>query len=417
MRQTTLFTKTSKEAPKDEASKNAILLLRAGFIYKEMAGVYSYLPLGLRVINNIIQVIREEMNKLDATSEVELASLQAKETWEPTDQWSDDTVDVWFKTKLKNETELGLAFTHEASMTKMMKEFISSYRDLPRNVYHFKTKFRNETRARSGIMRTREFLMKDLYTFSRTEKEHEQRYEALKQAYYDVFKRLGIGDQTFLTYASGGVFSKFSHEFQTVSESGEDTIYLNEKAKIAVNKEVFNDEMLTSLGFKPEDFVEKKAIEVGNIFNLSTRFSDALDLKFVDEDGEKKSVIMGSYGIGPARVMATIVELLSDDKGIVWPEEIAPYKIHLLTLGENKDVIEASESLYKKLGDAGYDVLFDDRSGVTNGEKFADADLIGCPWRIIVSEKTLANDSVEIKARTSAKAEMLKLNKAVEHFK
>ncbi len=417
MRQTTLFTKTSKEAPKDEASKNAILLLRAGFIYKEMAGVYSYLPLGLRVLNKIINVIREEMNKLDATSEVELASLQSKETWEPTDQWSDANVEVWFKTKLKNESELGLAFTHEASMAKMMKEFINSYRDLPRNVYHFKTKFRNEIRARSGIMRTREFLMKDLYTFSRTEEEHKERYETLKQAYYDIFKRLGIGDQTFLTYASGGVFAKFSHEFQTISESGEDTIYLNEKAKIAVNKEVFNDEMLTSLGYKTEDFVEKKAIEVGNIFNLSTRFSDALDLKFVDEDGEKKSVIMGSYGIGPARVMATIVELLSDDKGIIWPEEIAPYKIHLLHLGENKDVIETAESLYKKLGDAGYDVLFDDRSSVTNGEKFADADLIGCPWRIIVSEKTLANESVEIKARTSDKAEMLKINKAVEHFK
>lgn len=417
MRQTTLFTKTSKEAPKDEASKNAILLLRAGFIYKEMAGVYSYLPLGLRVINKIIQVIREEMNKLDATSEVELASLQSKETWEPTDQWSDINVDVWFKTKLKNESELGLAFTHEASMTKMMKEFISSYRDLPRNVYHFKTKFRNETRARSGIMRTREFLMKDLYTFSRTEEEHEQRYEALKQAYYAIFKRLGIGDQTYLTYASGGVFAKFSHEFQTISESGEDTVYLNEKAKIAVNKEVFNDEMLKSLGYKTQDFVEKKAIEVGNIFNLSTRFSDALDLKFVDEDGEKKSVIMGSYGIGPARVMATIVELLSDDKGIVWPEEVAPYSIHLLTLGENIDVIEAGESLYKELSDAGHDVLLDDRKGATNGEKFADADLIGCPWRIIVSEKTLAKDSVEIKGRSSDKAELVKINKAVEHFK
>jgi len=225
---------------------------------------------------------------------------------------------------------------------------------------------------------------------------------------------LGIGESTFLTFASGGVFAKFSHEFQTISEAGEDTVYLNEKAKVAVNKEVFNDEMLKNLGYNKADFVEKKAIEVGNIFSLGTRFSDALDLKYVDENGERKSVIMGSYGIGPARVMATIVELFADEKGIVWPESVAPFKIHLLALGEN--VIEDAAAVYKELEAAGIEVLFDDRVGLTNGEKFAEADLIGCPWRIVISEKTLKEKSVELKARTSDKSELIALNKIVKHF-
>lgn len=416
MQQSTLFTKTVKNVPKDEVSKNATLLLRAGFIYKEMAGVYSLLPLGLRVISKIEAIIREEMNALGA-SEVELACLQTKETWEPTDQWSDKNVDVWFKTKLKNDTELGLAFTHEASMTRMMKEFVSSYRDLPRFVYHFQTKFRNETRARSGIMRTREFLMKDLYSFSKDDAEHEAFYEKAKASYLTIFKRLGIGDSTYLTFADGGVFAKYSHEFQTISEAGEDTVYLNKKNNIAVNKEVYTDEILESLGLEKKDFVEKRAIEVGNIFTLGTRFSDALDLSYTDESGEKKAVVMGSYGIGPARVMATIVELCSDDKGIVWPEAVAPFKVHLLALGTSDEVQSQAKKVYEQLGSAGVDVLFDDRLDVTNGEKFADADLIGCPWRLLISEKTLAKNGLELKARTSEDAEIISFNDIVDKLK
>ena len=322
MKQSHLFTKTKKEAPADEVAKNAELLIKAGFINKEMAGVYSYLPLGLKVINKIQNIIREEMNAIGG-QEVTLTALQEKATWEPTNQWDDAEVDVWFKTKLKNETELGLAVTHEAAMTKMLKGFVESYRDLPVNIYQFQTKFRNETRAKSGIMRTREFIMKDLYSFSKDEAEHNEFYEKTKEAYKNVFKRAGIGHLTYLTFASGGMFSKFSHEFQTITSAGEDIIYVDESKGIAINKEVYNDEVIANLGLNKETLVENRAVEVGNIFTLATRFSDALDLKYKTETGEEKSVFMGSYGIGPGRLMGTVVEVLSDDKGIIWPESIA----------------------------------------------------------------------------------------------
>ena len=329
MRQSQLFTKTRKEAPKDEVSKNAQLLIRAGFVYKEMAGAYAYLPLGLRVLNNVISIIRDEMNKIGG-QEITLTALQQKETWEPTNQWSDKEVDVWFKTELKNGTELGLGVTHEAALTKTMKDFISSYRNLPTYVYQFQTKFRNETRAKSGIMRCREFIMKDLYSFSKTQAEQDAFYEKAKEAYVNVFKRVGLGDRTYVTFASGGMFSKFSHEFQTVTDAGEDIIHVSEKKGIAINKEVLTPEVLAELGIEVGELVEKKAVEVGNIFSLGTRFSSALDLTYVNEAGEKTPVIMGSYGIGPGRVMGAVVECLSDEKGIVWPESIAPFAVHLI---------------------------------------------------------------------------------------
>ncbi len=413
MRQSLLFTKTLKHAPKDELSKNAVLLLRGGFVNKEMAGVYSFLPLGMRVISKIDAIIREEMNGLGG-QEVVLSSLQNKETWQPTDQWDDAKVDAWFKTSLKNGTELGLGFTHEAALTNVMKNFISSYRDLPKYVYQFQTKFRNETRARSGVMRMREFVMKDLYSFSKDQAEHDAFYKKTTEAYHTIFKRLGLGDKTYLTFADGGVFAKYSHEFQTLTEAGEDTVYLNEKAKIAVNKEVFNEEVVNGLGFKIKDFVEQKAVEVGNIFTLGTRFSDALGLSYADESGEKKKVIMGSYGIGPARVMGTIVEIFSDEKGIIWPEAVAPFKVHLLALGDSEAVKEASEKLFKQLHKAKLEVLFDDRTNAGNGEKLADADLIGCPWRIVVSEKTLATGTAELKRRNEAKSENILLDNVVD---
>lgn len=399
MKQSQLFTKTKKESPSDEVSRNAELLIKAGFINKEMAGVYSYLPLGLRVMNKIQNIIREEMNVIGG-QEIIMTALQERDTWEPTNQWNDEEVDVWFKTKLKNDTELGLAVTHEAPMTKMLKDFVQSYRDLPFSVYQFQTKFRNETRAKSGIMRTREFIMKDLYSFSKDEAEHNEFYEKTKEAYKTIFKRTGIGHLTYLTFASGGMFSKFSHEFQTITGAGEDTIYVDENKGIAINKEVYNDEVIESLGLSKETLVENRAVEVGNIFTLGTRFSDALGLNYQTEAGEKRSVFMGSYGIGPARLMGTVVEVLSDDKGIIWPESIAPFKIHLLVLGEDENLFTSALQLYEDLSDKGIEVLYDDRHDTSAGEKFADSDLIGIPYRIVVSKRSIADGGYELKKRT-----------------
>lgn len=412
MKQSQLFTKTKKESPADEVSLNAELLIKGGFINKEMAGVYSYLPLGLLVVKKIENIIREEMNAIGG-QEVTLTALQEKSTWEPTDQWSDDKVDVWFKTKLKNDTELGLAVTHEAAITKMMTSFIQSYRDLPKYVYQFQTKFRNEARAKSGIMRCREFVMKDLYSFCKDEEEHNLFYEKSKEAYKNIFKRVGIGHLTYITFASGGMFSKFSHEFQTITSTGEDTIYVDSDKGIAINKEVYNDEVLTSLDIKKDDLVENKAVEVGNIFTLGTRFSDALGLKYKTETGEEKSVFMGSYGIGPGRLMGTVVEVLSDDKGIIWPLSIAPFKVHLLIIGGDENVVLGATELYDKLNNKGIEVLFDDRTDMSAGEKFADADLIGIPYRVVVSKRSLADGGFEVKKRTETNGKIVSFDELI----
>lgn len=410
MKQSQLFTKTRKDAPKDEVSKNAQLLIRAGYINKEMAGVYDLLPLGLRVFNNIVRVIREEMNKIGG-QEIVMSTLQRKELWEKTDRWSDEKVDVWFKTNLKTEAdadgargkELGLAPTHEEPVTNMLEQFVSSYKNLPFAVYQFQNKFRNEKRAKSGIMRTREFVMKDMYSFSRTEEEFRAFYETAAKAYATVFARVGLGEKTYRTFASGGSFSKFSDEYQTLSDAGEDVIYVHEGKKIAVNKEVYTDEILAELGLKKDELVEKKAIEVGNIFPLSTRFSEALNLKYKDEGGKDQFPIMGCYGIGPARVMGTVAELLSDDKGLVWPESIAPFRIHLIELSNgNADVANEAGEVYKELTNAGIEVLWDDRDARA-GEKFADSDLLGLPWRVVVSEKTIASGKYECVERSTGK--------------
>lgn len=408
MRLSQLFTKTRKQAPHDEVSKNARLLIQAGFIYKEMAGVYVFLPLGLRVLNKINAIIRQEMDAIGGI-EIQLSALQSQEVWQVSGRWSDQVVDDWFKTRLKNDSELGLGFTHEEPLTKLIKDHINSYRDLPVYPYQIQTKFRNELRAKSGIMRGREFLMKDLYSFSRTQEEHDKFYDRCKEAYLKIFERVGIGDSTYVTFASGGSFSKYSHEFQTVTGAGEDTIYIDEAERLAVNKEVYNDEVLKDLGLKKADLVERQAIEVGNIFTLGTRFSDAFGLTFTDEDGKVKPVIMGSYGIGPGRVMGTIVELLSDECGLVWPKSVAPAQIHLVVLGDHAQVRQAADKLYLELTEASWEVIYDDR--VTSaGSKFADADLIGCPLRVTVSQKTLETNSVELKRRTEDKTELIKLN-------
>lgn len=393
MRQSKLFTKTRREAPSDEVSKNASLLIRAGFIYKEMAGVYAFLPLGLRVMNHIERIVREEMNKVGG-QEIKLTALQSKELWQKTDRWSDEVVDNWFKTKLKNDTEVGLAFTHEEPLTQLAKDYVQSYKDLPFLAYQFQTKFRNESRAKSGILRGREFLMKDLYTFARSNEEHEVLYESLKDAYLKVFKRVGIGEKTFVTFASGGVFAKYSHEFQTETDAGEDIAFYSKDKDIAINKEVYTDEVITSLGLSKDELIEKKTVEVGNIFSLGTRFSDALDLKFKDENGEMKSVVMGSYGIGIGRLMGTIVEVLGTSEKMVWPIGVAPYGVHIIDLSGDDEILKSEvEALYKKIGKE-Y-ALIDDRD-MRAGEKFGDADLIGIPIRIIGSKKSFEKGGFEV---------------------
>lgn len=407
MKQSQLFTKTRKDAPKDEVSKNAQLLIRAGFIHKEMAGVYSYLPLGLKVLKKIENVVREEMNKIGG-QEVELTALQEKTVWEKTGRWDDEVVDNWFKTKLKNDTELGLAYTHEPAITQIMKDYISSYRDLPSYPYQFQTKFRNELRAKSGIFRGREFLMKDLYSFSKTQEELDIFYEKAIAAYKKIFERLGLGNITYLTLASGGTFgTRYSHEFQTLTGAGEDTIYVHKEKQIAINGEVLNPETLSLLGITREELVTEKSVEVGNIYKLGKFYSAPLELNYKNESGENVPVIMGSYGIGIGRVMGTIVEALSDDRGLVWPESIAPFHIHLILIADKEGKVKKeADTLYEKLQAKGMEVLYDDRD-TRAGEKFADSDLIGIPLRIVISEKTLEKGEVETKDRMTGKVDMI----------
>jgi prolyl-tRNA synthetase len=351
-----------------------------------------------------MQVIREEMNAIGG-QEMLLTTLQEPKHWEATGRWSDKGMDVWFKTELKSGGVLGLAPTHEEPLTNLMKEHISSYRDLPRYIYQFQTKFRNELRAKSGIMRSREFIMKDLYSFSRSEEEFRKFYEACAESYLKIFARVGLGERTYRTFASGGSFSKYSDEFQTVSEAGEDIVYVHEGKHIAVNKEVMNDEVLKDLGLNKSDLQEQKAIEVGNIFPLGTRFSDALGLTYKDESGNEKPIIMGCYGIGPGRLMGTIVEVLSDERGIVWPEAVAPFHVHVIELANgNSEVSAEAKELYRELTEAGIEVLWDDRDARA-GEKFADSDLLGIPLRVVVSEKTLTEGTFECVHRASGKTE------------
>jgi len=406
MKQSYLFTKTQKESPADEVSLNAELLIKAGFINKEMSGVYSYLPLGLRVIKKIENIIREEMNKIGGI-EMKTSIFQNKDIWEKSGRWDDGIVDNWFKTKLKNGGEVGLSFTNEEAYANILKQYISSYKDLPTYPYDFKEIFRNEARSKSGILRGREFYWKALYSFSKDEEEHSLFYEKAKEAYKNIFKKVGIGHLTYLTFASGGTFSKYSHEFQTITGAGEDTIYLDENKGIAINKEIYNDDEINNLGLKKEELVEKKSIEIGNIFSLGTKFTEPFNLTYKNKDGEEKLVVMGSYGIGLGRLMGTIVEVLSDDKGIIWPEGISPFKVHLLSLGKEKDILSEAEKLYKELIKKGIEVLFDDRDDISAGEKFADSDLIGIPYRVVISKRSLADGGYEVKKRIDTSGKIM----------
>ena len=406
MRRTQLFTKTSKNVPADETARNAQLLIRAGYIHKEMAGVYAFMPLGKLVLDKITQIVREEMNAVGG-QEVQMTVLQPRELWEKTDRWDDKKVDNWFKTTLANGSELGVGLTHEEPIVDALKDFVSSYKDLPINVYQIQSKFRNELRAKSGLLRGREFTMKDMYSFARTQEEHDKIYEEVAVAYHNVYERLGLGDITYRTYADGGYFTeKFSDEYQTISPIGEDTIFVDEKKKIAVNKEIYSDENLEKLGLNKNDLVEKKGVEVGNIFPLESKYTDALGLYYTDAEGKQHSIIMGCYGIGISRVMGLVAEHFADDKGLVWPENIAPAKVYLAQLGMEPDVVKNAEKLYESLQKTGIEVLYDDRD-MRPGEKFADADLLGIPYRIVVSAKTIETGKYEFKKRSENSIEML----------
>lgn len=402
MKLSQLFTKTLREPPKDEESTNAKLLIRAGFISKVMAGVYEYMPLGWRVLNKIKNIIREEIDAIDG-QEIFMSVFQDPAVWAMTDRWN-EAAGVMYQFKDNIGKEYGLGFTHEEPLTVDASRYINSYKDLPKAVYQIQTKFRNEPRAKSGLLRGREFLMKDLYSFHTTQEDLNVYYEKAAEAYMKIFERAGVA--AIRTSASGGLFSKYSDEFQVPAEVGEDTIYVNEKENQAVNKEIYNEEVLSDLGWNKENLIEKRAIEVGNIFKLGTRFSEKLGLRYTDKNGEKKPVVMASYGIGLGRLMGSIVEIYNDEKGIIWPETAAPFKIHLIVLnGKNKE----ADKIYKDLQKAGIEVLYDDREDQSPGEKFADADLIGCPIRLVISEKTLSKDSAEIKRRNQIETRLTKL--------
>ena len=401
MKQSQLLTKTRKVISQQEASINAQLLERAGYISKLMSGVYSYLPLGLRVLAKIEAHVRHAMNDLDG-QEILLPALQPREPWDITGRWN--TVDVLYTLKA-GDRDLCLGPTHEEIVTPLVKEYVASYRDLPRAVYQIQTKFRNEARPKSGLLRGREFRMKDLYSFHATEEDLDAYYHQVTQAYLKLFKKCGLGEITYFTFASGGIFTKYSHEFQTITESGEDTIFVCEGCRIAVNQEIVADQSACPT-CKNKDLVERKSIEVGNIFKLNYRFSEPFGLVYSDAQDGKHLVPMGCYGLGTSRLMGAIVEALHDDRGIMWPVSVAPYTVHLISLARTPEMKAIAESLYEKMVAAGVEVLFDEREN-TAGEKFADSDLLGLPLRMVISEKTAAQQAVEVKARTSNEATLI----------
>ncbi|HTE58500.1 MAG TPA: proline--tRNA ligase [Verrucomicrobiae bacterium] len=563
MRLSVLFTKTRKNVPADEKAKNAQLLIRAGYIHKEMAGAYSYLPLGLMVIENIKQIVREEMDVIGG-QELLMTSLQPKATWEVTDRWNDEIVDIWFKSKLKDGSEVGFGWSHEEPIIEMIKQHLGSYRDLPITVYQFQTKLRNELRAKSGVMRGREFLMKDMYSCSVDAEHHEKFYQASIEAYMRVYERLGLKDDTHITFASGGAFTQFSHEFQTVCDAGEDYIFQIPSTGEAFNQEIapaqapavksdeiplpmeevegkdligveplakflkipvekttktmlyvtdagkvvaaavrggydINEDKLkavvgaASIALADEATVKRvtgaevgyagllglsgdvqivvdescqdranfemganhthhhsinvnwgrdlpepdtyhdikvarqgdrhpdtgevysvqKTAEVGNIFNFGTQKSEDMNFTFTNEAGEKQFVHLGSYGIGVSRLMGVVAEKFSDERGLIWPENVAPARVSIVRIGNEADVVKTADEIYNRLTEARVAVLYDDRD-MRPGEKFADADLMGIPYRIVVSKKTVEASQHELKARTEEHARTMGIDELVQ---
>lgn len=403
MRYSQLLGKTSKSIPSDSDSLNARLLTQAGFIQKEISGVYNYLPLGLRVLNKIQNIVREEINKSGA-QEILMPAMTQQDSWITTGR---DTMDVLFHLTGQGDTSLVLNPTHEEVVTPLLQKYVFSYRDLPVAVYQIQNKFRNEARAKSGLMRGREFNMKDLYSFHADEKDLDLFYETIKNTYFEIYKRLGLEKLTVLTFASGGAFSQFSHEFQTINQNGEDTIYLCKKCNIAINKEIINIQKTC-----PEcgggDLEIRKSTEVGNIFKLRNKFSKSFNFCYLDKDGKEKEVEMGCYGLGPSRIMGTIAEIFNDSKGLLWPDTIAPYYVHLIGLDlHDQEIKTQAEKIYQDLLSQNVELLFDDRTDITAGAKFADADLIGIPVRLVISKRSLERGGVEFKYRNSENSEIL----------
>ncbi len=411
MLQSHLFTKTTKNLPEGETAKNAQLLIKGGFINKSSAGVYSFLPLGLRVLNKINNIIREEMNALGA-EELLMPALIQKKYWEQSGRWGTDII---YKTgEEKDRDSYGLGWTHEEVITAISKHFISSYKDLPRAAYQIQTKFRAEQRAQAGILRGREFLMKDLYSFHSDRADLDAYYQKAIGAYKKIFKRLGL--KALVTEAGGGAFTKeYTHEFQILNPAGEDTVFYCEKCDFSQNQEIYKPEAHKDCDGEVKSF---RAIEVGNVFKLGTKFSEAFNLSYNDKTGAKQQVVMGSYGIGPSRAMGTIVEEYNDEKGIVWPEAVAPFRVHLVALGDSPKVQKEAEKIYKLLsglvGES--EVLYDERNA-SAGEKLNDADLLGIPVRVLVSEKTMAVKKLEVKKRSEKFAEMMTVTELKKLFK
>ncbi len=404
MRQSHLFTRTRKEAPKDEVSKNAQLLIRAGFIHKEMAGVYSYLPLGMRVLKNIETIVRDEMDKIGG-QEIRMATLHPSEPWKQTGAW--DSVDVLFKINSRTEKEYTIGQSEEEIVTPIAKEYVSSYKDLPLVVYQIGQKYRDELRAKSGIMRGREFTMKDMYSFHESQEDFDRFYNSAKEAYLRVYERCGLVAKA--TEASGGAFTKkLSYEFMVLTDAGEDDILYCDECSYCVNVEVSGDkEAGTCSRCHRGTLASATASEVGNIFDLGTKYADDFDFTYKDKKGENKKPIVGCFGIGITRLMGVIVEALSDEKGIVWPHTVAPFAVHLVEISSaNTEVRAISEKLYSDLIEKGIEVLWDDRD-LRAGEKFADSDLIGIPFRVVVSEKTLASGEFEVKNRATGEVSMV----------
>ncbi|MEI7512690.1 MAG: aminoacyl--tRNA ligase-related protein [Candidatus Uhrbacteria bacterium] len=418
MRQSRLFTHTTKNAPHDADSVNSKFLSQGGFVHQEMAGVYSWLPLGLRVLRKVENIIRQELDAIGA-QEILMSALQPKENWDTSGRW--DSVDVLFKVPSQTGKVYGLGPTHEEIVTPLVKSFLSSYKELPVAVYQIQSKFRDELRAKSGVLRGREFGMKDLYSFHANTADLETYYRKVLETYLTIFSRCGL--QAKVVEASGGSFTKkFSHEFQVLTPAGEDKILTSENGSFAQNSEITDLKEGDKNPENGETLEIKTGVEVGNIFDLGTKFSDAFDVAFTDENGERKTAIMGCYGIGTTRLVGTIVEASHDEKGIIWPIQVAPYHVYLASLHSKDESVRAriqsvAQETYDQLWAAGVEVLWDDREGISPGEKFADADIIGLPLRLVVSEKTLKEDAVEWKVRNEKEMQLVKIEDVVEKVK
>ena len=408
MRESQFYFKTRKEASKDEVAVSACLLIRANFIEKLTSGVYNFLPLGFKVIKKIEGIVRDEMEAIGG-QEILMALLNPKSNWEQTNRWN--TFKALFKVQSRYGQWFALSPTHEEIITPMVKNFIFSYKDLPLYLFHISDKFRDEPRSKSGILRGKEFIMKDLYSFHADEKDLEKYYEKVKKAYQRIFKRCGL--KAFVVEASGGSFSRFSHEFQVITPAGEDIFYYCSSCKFCRNKEIAeNIKKCPECGHDVEMF---KGSEVGNIFKLKDKYSNAFDLKFRDKDGKNKNVMMGCYGIGISRLLGVIVEANYDKDGMIWPKEVAPFTYHLLSLSSrdakiDKTIKKQTDLLYTKMLKQKMEVLYDDRKNVSNGEKLVDADLLGLPYRIVVSEKTIKDNKFELKERGNRKVKLIKLS-------